>query len=368
MIVKDESHIIERCLYSVKPLIDKVLIVDTGSSDNTIKTITNFLERENIVGKVLRKSWENYGFNRSWALDKSRDMGCDYSLMIDADEILTFHKSFNPERFKCSLNKDYYNIPTISKSSFYYRPTLTSNKKYFEYKGSLHEYLKVLPEYSRGQVDHETEFYNAPIQDSSRNSDPQKYAKDALLLVEALNSEKDGFLRSRYTFYAAQSFKDSENPEKALSYYLKRAEMAYWEEERYISFFKAGQLKEQLYHSEDAIISAYLKAQEYNPDRAESLHSAVKYCRTCNRYQLAYILATDGIKKSFNADFLFAEMWIYDYAMLDEFAVVAYWAGHYRESYEACQKLLKNPKFPLDQIPRLKQNMVFSQKKLMSIN
>ena len=37
MIVKDEAHIIERCLHSVKPLIDKVLIVDTGSSDNTIE-------------------------------------------------------------------------------------------------------------------------------------------------------------------------------------------------------------------------------------------------------------------------------------------------------------------------------------------
>jgi glycosyltransferase involved in cell wall biosynthesis len=35
MIVKNEAHVIRRCLASVRPLIDRWLIVDTGSSDGT---------------------------------------------------------------------------------------------------------------------------------------------------------------------------------------------------------------------------------------------------------------------------------------------------------------------------------------------
>jgi glycosyltransferase involved in cell wall biosynthesis len=35
MIVKDEAHVIRRCLGSVRPLIDSWVIVDTGSSDGT---------------------------------------------------------------------------------------------------------------------------------------------------------------------------------------------------------------------------------------------------------------------------------------------------------------------------------------------
>ena len=35
MIVKNESQVIEKCLASVKPLIDYWVIVDTGSSDDT---------------------------------------------------------------------------------------------------------------------------------------------------------------------------------------------------------------------------------------------------------------------------------------------------------------------------------------------
>ena len=43
IIVKNESHVIKRCLDSVKRLIDYVLIVDTGSDDDTIEVINRWL-------------------------------------------------------------------------------------------------------------------------------------------------------------------------------------------------------------------------------------------------------------------------------------------------------------------------------------
>ena len=364
MIVKDEAHIIERCLNSVKPLIDKLLIVDTGSSDNTIQVINNWMNKEEIGGKVVKEKWQNFAHNRSSALIHSRDLGCDYSLMIDADEILNYNDGFDAIHFKCSLNKDYYLIPTKSNNAFYYRPTLTSNHKDFKYKAPVHEYLETPDGASSGEVNHEKEFWNTAIQDSARNKDPRKFQKDAKLLEEALETEKDDFLRARYTFYLAQSYRDAENPHFAVGYYLERAKMGFWEEERYMSYFKAAQLKEQLKHSEESIIDTFLKAQECNPNRAEALHGVVKYCRTHNRNQLAYILGKEGITKKFNENFLFAEVWVYDYAMLDEFSIAAYWAGHYRESLDICQSLLKNPKFPKDQIPRLNENINYGKDKL----
>ena len=39
MIVRNESHIIERCLNSVKGIVDCVAICDTGSTDNTVAII-----------------------------------------------------------------------------------------------------------------------------------------------------------------------------------------------------------------------------------------------------------------------------------------------------------------------------------------
>jgi len=241
---------------------------------------------------------------------------------------------------------------------------LTSNKKNFKYTAIIHEYLEPPPGSSHADISYETEFWNTPIQDSSRNNDPRKFHKDAQLLEEALATEKDDFLRSRYTFYLANSYRDAGIPHLALQRYLERAEMGFWEEERYLSCLEAARLKEQLNHSEDSIISTFLKSQEHSPNRAEALHGAVKYCRTHNRFHLAYILGKEGINKTFNSSFLFSEMWIYNYSMADEFSVAAYWAEHYQESYDACQELLQNASVPRSNLSRIEQNLKFSQDKL----
>jgi hypothetical protein len=245
----------------------------------------------------------------------------------------------------------------------YYRPTLTSNKKELKYKGVVHEYLEANG-VSRGKVDHETQFYNHPIQDSNRNKNPRKFEDDAAVLEAALTTETDDFLRSRYTFYAAQSHKDANDPGKAIDFYLKRIKMGFWEEECYQSCIKAGMLQEKLKYPEQTIIDTYLKSFEFNAGRAEAYYYLTKYCRTHDRNRFAYIMSKEGLNKTIKDDFLFTEKWIYDYGMLDEFSIAAYWSGHYQESYEACQELLQNPLMPKIQLSRIKKNLSFSKDKI----
>ena len=64
MIVKDESHVITRCLDSVKRLLDYVLIVDTGSIDGTPETIYNWIKQNNLPGEVIIEPWKNFAYNR----------------------------------------------------------------------------------------------------------------------------------------------------------------------------------------------------------------------------------------------------------------------------------------------------------------
>ena len=86
-IVKNESHVIKRCLDSVKRLIDYVLIVNTGSTDNTIETIQEWLVENQIEGEVISEPWQNFAYNRTFALNKLMEKDfIDYALMIDADE------------------------------------------------------------------------------------------------------------------------------------------------------------------------------------------------------------------------------------------------------------------------------------------
>jgi len=86
MIVKDESHVIERCLSSVAPLVDYWVIVDTGSTDGTQQKIKDFFDRNGIPGELHEIPWVDFGTNRSKALELAQSTVYDYSLMIDADE------------------------------------------------------------------------------------------------------------------------------------------------------------------------------------------------------------------------------------------------------------------------------------------
>ena len=114
IIVKNESHVIERCLNSVKPLLDYVFIVDTGSTDNTIQIIENWLRENNLPGEVISEPWKNFAHNRSSALSKLKDkIFIDYALMIDADEILKFNQDFNPQEFKSNMDVDIFDITTM---------------------------------------------------------------------------------------------------------------------------------------------------------------------------------------------------------------------------------------------------------------
>src|SRR5580693_975887 len=103
MIVKDEAQVIEKCLSSVKPLIDYWVIVDTGSSDNTKMVIQKTMD--GIPGELHARPWVNFAHNRNEALELAKDKG-DYVLLIDADEVLQY-----PEDFAFpGLEKDLYFI------------------------------------------------------------------------------------------------------------------------------------------------------------------------------------------------------------------------------------------------------------------
>ena len=53
MIVRNEERHIKRCLESVKGLVDEIIIVDTGSTDNTVSIA------KRLGANVYLHEWEN---------------------------------------------------------------------------------------------------------------------------------------------------------------------------------------------------------------------------------------------------------------------------------------------------------------------
>jgi len=363
MIVKDEARVIERCLASVLPIIDNWVIVDTGSTDGTQDKIRKFFENVGIPGKLYERPWKDFGHNRSEALELARTEG-DYSYMIDADEVLVFEPGFDPDAFKASLNADLYNIFAQYGGTKYHRPQMTSNKKKFYYRGILHEYVDCHDEiqtrdFARG-------FMNTPIQDGNRSSQTGKYERDAERFEEALKGEVDPKDFNRYHFYLAQSYRDSQQWEKSLAAYMKRAELGGWNEEVFYSLYQAGRIMEILNKNIDEIIKVYFNAYQAAPYRAESLWAAARLCRLNIRFDQAYTFAKQGLKCRCPEGALFIAAPVYEWMLLDEFAIAAYWAGHFKESRQASVALLQQNRFPPDQKERIEANLKFATEELMN--
>lgn len=365
MIVKNEAHVIERCLASVLPVIDYWVIVDTGSTDGTQQKIKDFFDRNGIPGELHESEWKNFGYNRTEALEFAQKTEHDYSLMIDADEVLVYEPGFDPVKFKESITADLYNIFAQFGQTRYHRPQMTSNRKRFYYRGVLHEYVDCHDPI--GTRDFARGFMNTPIQDGARSSNPKKYEDDAVRFEEALASgkveEKDF---NRYHFYLAQSYRDSQQWDKALQAYLKRADLGGWNEEVFYSLYQAGRIMEILEKPVDNIIQLYFKAYQAAPWRAESLWAAARLCRAFSRFDQGYRFAKQGLKVRYPEGALFVGQGVYEWAMLDEFAIASYWTGQYRESRIASMQLLSDNKFPADQKNRIEANLKFATDALLA--
>ena len=89
MIVKDESHVIAKTLKNLTDNInfDYWVICDTGSTDGTQHIIKDFFKKKNIKGELHQHEWEDFGTNRTKALEAGYNK-TDYLLIFDADDVI----------------------------------------------------------------------------------------------------------------------------------------------------------------------------------------------------------------------------------------------------------------------------------------
>jgi FkbM family methyltransferase len=363
MIVKNESEVILRSLESVRQIVDYALIEDTGSTDGTQGIIRDWLASVALPGEVYDEPWRDFAYNRSHVLArlrKNRDV--DYALTLDADDHINFDSHFDVAAFKNTLSHDLYDVQLRGGPARYLRPQISSNRLEFRYRGVLHEFLQApRARITRGKT---AGFYITSTREGARSQDPEKCRKDAAVLEKELKSERDSFFRARYTFYLARSYENAGEKELALKAFVKRATLGHWTEEIFMSLYSAGNLKEQLGGPVEEVIATFARASEVAPTRAEALHAASRVCRANKRFAEGYNFARRGLAIPLPAEGLFVVPWIYDYGLLDEFAVNAYWAERYQDCFDACQRLLCEGKMPAAMRDRVEKNADAARNKI----
>jgi hypothetical protein len=364
MIVKNEAHIIEDTLNSIYKYIDYYVINDTGSTDNTIEVIKTFFDKKGIKGEIYNEIPEgqkkltkfHFGINRTHALNLCKNKS-KYIFVMDADDI--FVGDFVIPELTC----DQYLIK-IGNNFTYYRPLIFKNEERFNWRfiGSRHEYATG-DSFSQDNIN--GNYYMDSRRLGNRSKNPLKYLDDAEALEEEYNEDNNN---ERAVFYIAQSYYDYGDIRKGIEWYRKRVEMGRWYEEVFYSYYRIATGLVALHEPWDKIEVAFLEAYTFWK-RAEPLYEVAYHYRLQKNYEKGYKYAKLGamLKYPYDAK-LFVTKEIYDYKMLDELSLDAYYTNRYMESYLATKRALLSPDIPDDDRKRINCTLEFAQDKLKELD
>lgn len=346
MIVRDESHVIRRCLESVKPFINSFCIVDTGSTDDTRDIVREVMKDK--PGMLHNLPWVNFGHNRTEAVRMAEAMA-DYLFTIDADEVLVA-----PDGFQWPvLTADGYYLPVNYAGTAYARLALIATKLHWKWVGVLHESLESsTPAAFETLTEPSIQVYH----EGARSRDPFTYQKDAEVLDKALAADPTN---ARYAFYLAQSWKDAGKPERALAAYYARIAIPGWVEETWFAYYQVGVMKERLECSAEDVQAAYLNAYQYRPTRAEPLYQLSRYHNQRREFALAALFAREGLRIPYPTDKLFVEQAVYRWQLLDQLGIADYYLGATAEGVSAIARLLQGSDLPESERQRVEMNLAF---------
>jgi glycosyltransferase involved in cell wall biosynthesis len=346
MIVKNETAIIRRFLTAVGPYIDEYCIVDTGSTDNTVEQI----ESCPIPGKVYHEPFQNFGYNRSHALEMAtkHHASCEYLLLLDAD--MVFQSSLTGDQFRAQLKKDAYFIFQGTDAHYYKNVRMIRNPGFIQwptpvrYWGVTHEYLQVPNEWSSELFDKKSVFI-LDVGDGGAKAD--KFQRDIRLLTQGLVENPNN---DRYTFYLANSYRDAREYDKAIETFKKRIEIGGWIEEIWQSYYNIGKCYQYKGNMESAVYW-WLGGYAAFPKRIENVYEVIKHYRQLpNQHRLAYMYfneAYDVCSTHEPVDHLFLQKDVYDYKLWLELSIIGYYYNPRNYNLlNACLRVWNCPQTP----------------------
>lgn len=196
MIVKNEEKTLARCLESVKGFFDEIVIIDTGSTDETENIAAKYTD------KILSFEWcDDFSAARNYSFSKA---SCDYVMWLDADDVILESDLDKLKQLKKNLSgkEDVIMLPyntSFDKNSkplfSFYRERILKRSRDFKWHGRVHEAV----EYGGNVV-----YYDAAVTHKSIKKHYSERNLNIYLKQEKLGepfSARDKFYFGRELYY-----------------------------------------------------------------------------------------------------------------------------------------------------------------------
>ncbi|WP_106916037.1 tetratricopeptide repeat-containing glycosyltransferase family 2 protein [Chryseobacterium aurantiacum] len=258
LIVKNEQHVLSRCLESATKFADEIIIVDTGSTDKTKEIAKQFTD------KVFDFEWiDDFSAARNFAFSKAT---MDYQMWLDADDVVPEKSAKEINELKKSLNED-VDIVTMkyvlsfdenNNPAFYStRERLFKRSKDYQWIEPVHECIPLVGNLHYTDIEIWHKKKNSEVL-STRNID----------IYKAL--EKNGTVFSaRQLYYYGRELRDHNETDKAIFYYEKFLNSRSGWLEDIISCCHQLAVDYKKKGSREKILPTLLKSFEYDVPRPE---------------------------------------------------------------------------------------------------
>lgn len=381
-IMKNESHVIERMLNSIKPVVDGICIIDTGSTDNSIEVVEKWGKHNGIETYVFSRPFDNFENSRNFSFEKAREIFLSkkdgniyYNFWIDADEIMEISPSFNKDK----LDKDLFMFNTFIGKMKYTRNELCRLDKAFQFHGPVHEFI----------ISKETSPITSGLLDginiivhmdggSWKENIASKYLSHAHILEKYINENRSD---PRWIFYTAQSYHDSscvadnkdENEERlrrSMKFYKERVSRPDgYPEEIFYAQYRIGTIMRALEEPFNLTLNELLKAYNFDPLRGEPIKAIIDYYLAVGEWNNAYLFSSFAIKNFHGKNpypnrLLFVDETLYIWKFLECHAAASFYVNRKDESKETYLKMVKISKeqpqyFSPDDLNKMEMNAKF---------
>lgn len=218
MIAKNEEKVIARCIESYREAVDEIIVVDTGSTDQTVAIA------KSLGAKVFYFQWiDDFSAAKNYALSKAKG---DWIVFLDADEYFAHDTGSNIRPFLQKLDKSFggvacrmLNLNEVSEkiTSEIIHIRIFKNDKHLRYINPIHEKLNYRRQGAKLQV-RVAERQELIIHHTgySTNISKEKAERNLALLLKQLDGETA--TKPEYYYYIADTYFALEEYDKVIRY------------------------------------------------------------------------------------------------------------------------------------------------------